>query len=169
MNNSDDFTQIDIESNKSDSTMDLNVGLNIPKENQVNSIFRILILCILFCGSIIYLIFTIIALIKTSYKEQLVTCDNSNIWICILVNLIVNGLNCIFVINYIFNKCIYIEKENLYIFLAILAWECYELFGVNCINNLKSSILYIILQVNVFIGFIIIGIILGIYYTKIYL
>ena len=169
MNNSDDFTQIDIESNKSDSTMDLNVGLNIPKENQVNSIFRILILCILFCGSIIYLIFTIIALIKTPYKEQLDICDNSNIWICILVNLIVNGLNCIFVIKYIFNKCFYIEKENLYIFLAILAWELYELFGVKCINNLKSSMLYIILQVNVFIGFIIIGIILGIYYTKIYL
>jgi hypothetical protein len=162
---SDEFTKIDIESNNSVSISELNEPIN--QQNEAPFILKTLFLyATLFAGSIIYFIFTVVGLVKESYNEQLNQCSNSHLWIYILVNLVVNGLNAILVYYSIYKKQTCTDKENLYVFLGLLAWGCYELFGVRCVENLQSTMLYKILEVNVYFGFVIVGVLFALFYFR---
>lgn len=100
--------------------------------------------------TIAYLVFTIISLCKTSYKDQKDECNESNAWIYILINLI-SG---IIIVGLTKNKKEKIDKNvelsiSTIILIGMMIWGCYELFGIKCIINLKKTLLYTMLQINV--------------------
>jgi hypothetical protein len=168
MSNLDEFSKIDIELNKQsiiNSTDDINSS--IVKSNYLNKfcntffIFIILlIVCSLILGSIVYVVFAIISLCETSYIEQKNMCKQSNMWLYILINLIISSVNTTSFVNKRYSD----EKQtpilNILILFGLLSWGCYELFGVECVNNLHSTLLYIILEINVIVEIIINGIVI---------
>ena len=101
MTNLEDLSKIDIEINKQsiiNSSDDINSL--ITKSNYKNRITNVFFICTIvlfsFClviGSILYLVFAIMSLCYTSYAEQKNMCEQSNMWIYILINLIINSIN----------------------------------------------------------------------------
>ena len=130
-----------------------------PTKNKTNG--SCLIICCnmililaLFSASISYVVFSIIALCDLSYKQQKDICKKSNAWIYILLNLI-SG---VIIFGITKNKKDTNKKEHLLlsyiILLAMMIWGCYELFGINCVSKLDNTLLYIMLQINVYLRII---------------
>ena len=145
-------------SNKSINTFPTNK--NITESNNSNK-FSCLIICCnmililaLFSASISYVVFCIIALCDLSYKQQKEICKKSNAWIYILLNLI-SG---VIIFGITKNKKDTNKKDNLLvsyiILIAMMIWGCYELFGINCVSKLDNTLLYIMLQINVYLRII---------------
>ena len=108
----------------------------------------------LFSASISYVVFSIIALCDLSYKQQKDICKKSNAWIYILLNLI-SG---VIIFGITKNKKDNNKKDNLLvsyiILIAMMIWGCYELFGINCVSKLNNTLLYIMLQINIYLRII---------------
>jgi len=126
-------------------------------------ILYILLYIILFGLQVTYYVYSIISLCQTSYIEQKESCSKSNMWLYVLINTIISiivNLN-----NFqnkllensdnIKNKVNYVE---ILIILGMTVWSCYEFFGINCIKELSSTILYTILEISVIINIILSGI-----------
>jgi len=143
---------------------DSNKNINtFPTKNESNSSEKIscLIICCnmililaLFSASISYVVFSIIALCDLSYQQQKDRCNKSNAWIYILLNLI-SG---VIIFGITKNKKDTNKKDNLLvsyiILIAMMIWGCYELFGINCVSKLHNTLLYIMLQINVYLRII---------------
>lgn len=115
---------------------------------------NIILILALFSASISYVVFCIIALCDLSYKQQKDICKKSNAWIYILLNLI-SG---VIIFGITKNKKDTNKKDNLLvsyiILIAMMIWGCYELFGINCVSKLDNTLLYIMLQINVYLRII---------------
>lgn len=115
---------------------------------------NIILILALFSASISYVVFSIIALCDLSYKQQKDICKKSNAWIYILLNLI-SG---VIIFGITKNKKDTNKKDNLLvsyiILIAMMIWGCYELFGINCVSKLDNTLLYIMLQINVYLRII---------------
>jgi hypothetical protein len=97
-----------------------------------------------FILSSIYIAFTIIGLVNTSYNEIYKLCKNSHLWIYNLVSLILFLVSMKNVHNSLQNqnnnyKQIIIQAI---ILLIISFWGAFEIFFVNCVNELDNTILY---------------------------
>jgi hypothetical protein len=137
-----------------------NLNKTITESNNSTK-FSCLIICCnmililaLFCASISYVVFSIIALCDLSYKQQKDICKKSNAWIYILLNLI-SG---VIIFGITKNKKDKNKKDNLLlsyiILIAMMIWGCYELFGINCVSKLNNTLLYIMLQINIYLRII---------------
>jgi len=133
---------------------------NITENNNSNKISCLIICCnmililALFSASISYVVFCIIALCDLSYNQQKDICKKSNAWIYILLNLI-SG---VIIFGITKNKKDNNKNSNLLvsyiILIAMMIWGCYELFGINCVSKLNNTLLYIMLQINVYLRII---------------
>ena len=139
------------------------IAETFPTKNESNNSTKIscLIICCnmililaLFSASISYVVFSIIALCDLSYQQQKDICKKSNAWIYILLNLI-SG---VIIFGITKNKKDNNKKDHLLlsyiILLAMMIWGCYELFGINCVSKLDNTLLYIMLQINVYLRII---------------
>jgi hypothetical protein len=115
---------------------------------------NMILILALFSASISYIVFCIIALCDLSYQQQKDICNKSNAWIYILLNLI-SG---VIIFGITKNKKDTNKKDNLLvsyiILIAMMIWGCYELFGINCVSKLHNTLLYIMLQINVYLRII---------------
>lgn len=115
---------------------------------------NMILILALFSASISYVVFCIIALCDLSYQQQKDICNKSNAWIYILLNLI-SG---VIIFGITKNKKDTSKKDNLLvsyiILIAMMIWGCYELFGINCVSKLDNTLLYIMLQINVYLRII---------------
>ena len=115
---------------------------------------NMILILALFSASISYIVFSIIALCDLSYQQQKNICKKSNAWIYILLNLI-SG---VIIFGITKNKKDTNKKDNLLvsyiILIAMMIWGCYELFGINCVSKLHNTLLYIMLQINVYLRII---------------
>lgn len=163
------------ESLSPDSKKSITETFTTKTENNSNN-FSCLIICCnmililaLFSASISYVVFSIIALCDLSYKQQKEICKKSNAWIYILLNLI-SG---VIIFGITKNKKDTNKKDNLLvsyiILIAMMIWGCYELFGINCVSKLDNTLLYIMLQINVYLRIITNSIVIAsiCYYKKI--
>ena len=131
-----------------------------PTKNESDKISCLIICCniililALFSASISYVVFSIIALCNLSYKQQKDICNKSNAWIYILLNLI-SG---VIIFGITKNKKDTNKKDNLLvtyiILIAMMIWGCYELFSINCVSKFDNTLLYIMLQINVYLRII---------------
>ena len=148
---------------------------NLTESNNSKKISCLIICCnmililALFSASISYVVFCIIALCDLSYHQQKEICNKSNAWIYILLNLI-SG---VIIFGITKNKKDNNKKDNLLvsyiILIAMMIWGCYELFGINCVSKLHNTLLYIMLQINVYLRIITNSIVIAsiFYYKKI--
>ncbi len=107
--------------------------------------------------AITYIVYVIISLCETSYHEQKDMCDSSNAWLYLLLSIIL-GTVISSTKSSRFNSnntsessdnSIYSFIEILY-FLAFTIWGCIELFQVDCVDELKHTLLYTMLKISVF-------------------
>jgi hypothetical protein len=112
-------------------------------------------------AAITFLVYTIIALVRVDYYEQKDYCKDSNAWVFVLVHLLVGG-----------NLSASSAKQggdqseaagcaeilNSLIFCGLLAWGIYEVWGVDCFNDMDNTTLWVITQVYVIVDIIAIGI-----------
>ncbi len=81
-----------------------------------------------------FFVFTFKALVETSCNDVNSVCKESNLWYY---------LTTIFIINVLSNND---NKKNYIEFFCVntgfFLWGLYELFGVKCVNNLHSTLLY---------------------------
>ena len=89
--------------------------------------------------SVCFYVFILKAIIQTQWDDVSDVCEKSNLWYY---------LTTIFIIS-VMNPNDLIEKDkNLYvcflilIFLGLFIWGAYELFGIGCVDNLESTLLY---------------------------
>jgi len=124
----------------------------------------------LFCSIalvVTYTVYVIISLCQTSYNKQKEMCRNSNIWVYLLLNIICNSLLTSSTVNSKLNSNSKNKNNSNYLYLiqvlyilSFTIWGCIELFGVNCVDNLNSTLLYTMMEVSVFIRIIILGLLL---------
>lgn len=126
--------------------------------NQTNNYYINIISILIFINKLIvlglficYLLFSILSLYYVSYHEQKNECKNSNLWINTLLNII---SYCVLLNIYFTHKYYYIKIITILIHLSIFIWSFIELYFINCINNLNNTDLYLILQLNTFLGII---------------
>jgi hypothetical protein len=152
----------DIESNLINTKV---IDINHTKIKKFN--FRDECRSYIMCGSVLlalgiigctitYIVYMIMSLCQTSYNEQKVICNKSNTWLYLLLSLIINAIVGSSVTRSesqdqtkpksIINCKIIIE---LFSGLTFLIWGCIELFGIGCVEDLKSTLLYTMLQVTV--------------------
>jgi len=110
--------------------------------------------------TITYIVYVIISLCQTSYKEQKDMCEKSNAWLYLLLSLIIGTIG-----NSSGVKLSKSESEskssgpNLIQSMCVLVftiWGCVELFGIGCVHELKSTLLYTMLEISV-IAYLVIG------------
>lgn len=104
---------------------------------------------LLLSSYIFYIILTIIALYNTSYNEQQKECNNSNLWINVLLNLLSN-LSLLILIK---SKNVLYNSIILIINFSFVIWSMW-IFNNSCIDNLKNTLLYTIIQLNIILGII---------------
>ncbi len=119
--------------------------------------------------SITYIVYVIISLCKTSYHEQKEICSSSNVWIYLLLSIILNTLtssasakskiNSSSNSNSTKSKSIFPVLLSSLSALSFTIWGCVELFAVDCIDKLHSTMLYTMLEVSVIVNLVILGII----------
>ena len=174
--NENRFESIVLDSPESKSITIKNENDNFPTKNENNNSDKIscLIICCniililaLFSASISYIVFSIMSLCKISYHQQKDICNKSNAWIYILLSLI-SG---VIIFGITKNKKDNNKKDHLLvsyiILIAMMIWGCYELFGINCVSKLHNTLLYIMLQINVYLRIITNLIVIGsIFYYK---
>jgi hypothetical protein len=124
--------------------------------------------CII-CGSILfalgvisciitYFVYMFMSLCQTSYNEQKDICNESNIWLYLLLSLVINVIGSSSVIRSKYQdhpKSKLIIILQLIIGLNFLSWGCIELFGIKCVKDLKLTLLYTMLQVTVIINIVV--------------
>ena len=129
---------------------------NLEEPNISECLCRILCL---FCGFwiifayiaclISFLVFSVISLCRTSYYDQKALCLESNAWI--------------FVISIIIFNSAILPRENdgknmkyiqLIISCSFTIWSIHEFFFISCVSNLKGTLLYTILEIDVIIGIV---------------
>jgi len=178
------LTSNDIESNQIKTKV---IDINDTKIKSTDKRFNFSEECgsCIMCGTILlalgiigcaitYIVYMIMSICQTSYNEQKDICNKSNAWLYLLLSLIINVIvgsaatksqssdNSKYKSNI---SC----KIILQIFTCVtfLIWGCVELFGVECVGDLKSTLLYTMLQVtvitNIVVGCIslIIGLVTG--------
>jgi hypothetical protein len=170
---SSEYTNITISNNIESNIPNLNQNHPVHNKsttlNKCKCLIEILFLFFSIGLVITYTICVIISICKTSYNEQKEMCSNSNIWLYLLLNIICNSLITLLITNYKLNSNDSSKNKNnsnypdfiqvLYI-LSFTIWGCIELFGVNCVNHLKSTLLYTMMEVSVFIKLFILGFLL---------
>ena len=128
---------------------------------------------------IITLLWCMFALYTTLPYQVYEVCSSSGIWQYILVRVLFLVWQYSFKLNphviietpgYIFTLCL----PNLLLWCILIAWGCYELFVVNCVETLNHTYLYATLEIFVCTDLILCGIIIGVllfdrdsYYTTI--
>ena len=105
---------------------------------------------LLISSYIFYIVLTIIALYNTSYNEQINECNNSNLWINVLLNLLSN----ISLLILIKSKNVLYNSIILIINFSFLIWSMWIFNNNNCIDNLKNTLLYTVIQLNIILGII---------------
>lgn len=116
------------------------------------------------CGWIVWAIFSIIALTKTSNSEIQDKCPDSNLWILLLV-LIVIGFVTNIITNIASSSNKNEEKEkniknNLFttlVSIGLLVWCGIELFSSCARNNLSNSTIYLLVEINFWTGISVFG------------
>ncbi len=141
-------------------------------------------------SSIVFLVFTILALVRTSYSEQQDECSTSQVWIFLLVHIlsgIILSCACRSTRKNANQASASSESQQASTsqpssptstttrgvscdirscaMIGLLVWGLYELFGVSCVQSLKGTLLYTMLQVTVALDIIgvvtTIGLIIG--------
>jgi hypothetical protein len=113
------------------------------------------------CVYILFIIFSIMTLVNTSDHELREMCPETNLWIYLLIFLIINIIN---IINYIKNNNNSSNEESKnnflikIIILGIICWGSYELWGVECVNEIKSNSIYTMSEISVIVGWVAIAI-----------
>jgi hypothetical protein len=103
-------------------------------------VLLIILSSIILVGSILtYIVFAIIGLINTPLEEQYNLCTTSNLWIYSIVSLLVLSNNILNIPKLNTNKILVIR---LLILIIMIIWGIYEFIIVNCVNNLRYTILY---------------------------
>lgn len=167
------FESIVLEPLSPDSNKSINTFSTKNESNNSEKISCLIICCnmililVLFSASISYFVFSVIALCDLSYHQQKDICNKSNAWIYILLNLI-SG---VIIFGITKNKKDNNKNSNLLmlyiILIAMMIWGCYELFGINCVSKLHNTLLYIMLQINVYLRIITnLIVIISIFYYK---
>jgi hypothetical protein len=162
-------TPVDIPVDIESVTSPVEKNLNEPKKYE-NILFKMFsyfsyfiffLLVLGFIGCVIAnIVFEIMSLCQLSYSEQKDKCQASNAWVYILVNLILS-----------FSAASSVNKEKkdnfsilhiiqICILLGMTIWGIYEFFGVNCLDNIKSTLLYTMLEVEIIFYIIYTGIFL---------
>ncbi len=121
----------------------------------------ILIIVGLLASSIAYVVFSAIGLRDTSYKELREMCPDTNLWIYLLITLILGSgthlqtakLSLEDDINVIGLICGIIAQ------LGFVGWGAYELWGVDCVDEIKSNLIYTMVYINIIVSIVIIGVI----------
>lgn len=106
-------------------------------------------------SGILYFVYSIIALTDTSYKELRDICPDSNLWIYLLLTLISSpGLGSLSARNTLSTSSDVCLLICLIIFqLGFICWGAYELWGVDCVNDIKSNIIYTMVCINISFSF----------------
>lgn len=155
------------ESNQKTPKIDLSTDIETSILDSICIFFGIILVFGVFGCIITYIVYVIMSLCETSYSEQKDMCKESNVWLFLLLDLIakliVGNLSAKSKYNSIQESNTESKSNNTLeslISLSFAIWGCYELFGINCVDNLKSTLLYTMLQVTVINNIIIFGIII---------
>lgn len=120
---------------------------------------------------ITYVVYVIISLCETSYHEQKDMCGKSNAWLYLLLGLIIGTVsNTSAAKNKARARSDSSESKSGsspacstiiqgLVPLCFTIWGCIELFGVGCVGELKSTLLYTMLEVSVIANLVIVGLI----------
>ena len=107
-------------------------------------------------GLITYVVFCIIALCSVSFRTMKNHCEESNMWVWLLVSIIYNATSvssnasskndnpCVMIISFIIS-------------LGLLGWGSYEMWGVSCANNLSKYLVYQMTFSTLIISYSLIG------------
>jgi hypothetical protein len=118
--------------------------------------------------AITYIVYVIISLCQTSYNEQKDMCANSNVWLYLLLSIILGTMTSSLTTKSRLNSNHSSKSKNnlnsilpgliqvLY-GLTFTIWGCIELFGVNCVGQLKHTLLYTMMEVSVFANIVSLG------------
>jgi hypothetical protein len=105
------------------------------------------------------IVFSILGLVDTSHKELQEQCPGTNLWVYLLVILILNYANHTQNITQMTennpNLCTLIC--GLMIQIGFIAWGSYELWGVDCVDQIKSNLIYTMVFINVFVSYVVTG------------
>jgi hypothetical protein len=104
---------------------------NKSKYNNITVVFTI--------SSIVFFVFAIKAIIETQWNDVTDLCEDSNLWYYLTSILVFNILNRNLNDDKEKNKEVFIIVISL---IGLFIWGAYELFGVKCINNLNTTLLY---------------------------
>ncbi len=167
------FTSIDIEdqSTTNDKTIEQTISLEELNNNKwckwcklcnaesVIILTGVITIIAFICAPIVFIIFSIMALVNTSNHELHEMCPETNLWIYLLISLIVGIItNRKNAANNSSNE----ESKNtfsiLIIPIGILCWGSYELWGVECVNEIKSNSIYTMSEISVIVGWVAIAI-----------
>jgi hypothetical protein len=158
----------DIESNIKDSANDI-CNNTIQQKPTINSQQNseccgclVVMLGVLFAIGLLglgitYIVYVIISLCRTSYKEQKDMCEESNVWLYLLLSLIIGTMvNSSSAKSKVKSSTSSSKnKSNVPVLvqvvcmLAFTIWGCVELFKVKCVGELKSTLLYTMLEISV--------------------
>jgi len=110
-----------------------------------------------YCSNLVY---SIMALVETSNKELQSRCSETNLWIYLLIILLLGTYNQGRSINNLktkdSNKCMIVNTMLAQI--GLLCWGSYELWGVDCVNEVSSNLIYTMVLINVVASWVLMGI-----------
>jgi len=101
-------------------------------------------------ASIINIIFSTIGLVETSHNKLQEQCPDTNIWIYLIGTIIISCGACNNVQLAIGDETS--RRTALYGIIPMigwLLWGVYELWGVDCVNEIDDTIIYRMLEINV--------------------
>ncbi len=118
-------------------------------------------------GSIAFYVYAIMSLVDTSINKQYNLCHQSHVWFCILCHLIV-GCLCTYNGNSFSNNEDHNEEKKRnsqsilllfkgFVHCGLTGWAIYEYWFVNCVNELKGTLLYIILEIITYLDLVATG------------
>jgi hypothetical protein len=165
MSQEQEFTGIDIEdqSTTNDKTIEQTISLDELNNKWCKwcniELVIVLTAIVFICAPIVFIIFSIMALVNTSIYELHEMCPETNLWIYLLISLIIGiFINRKNTANNSSNE----ESKNtfsiLIIPIGILCWGSYELWGVECVNEIKSNSIYTMSEISVIVGWVAIAI-----------
>jgi hypothetical protein len=146
------------DSNRSALPLHLSAPAPTAPESSLDKFLNCCIPCGLFTGALVCIgavitnmVFSIIALVETSHKELQKECPETNLWVYLLIIVILGTGNTRRTIQSSLKEDINICAIlcGMIMHLGLLGWGVYELWEVNCVNDIKSNLIYTMTLINV--------------------
>ena len=149
----------DIENQISELKLKISEEISPENNNKYSVFIGILYFFIigLLCAIATDIVYIIMALVNTSSTELQDICPETNLWAFLLVYLLIGTVT-----NQLIAKDASSEERSyikiiskIIINLCVLCWGSYELWGVDCVNEIKSNLIYKMALINVVSSWII--------------